>query len=655
MKNRISQWVSRGALATMALLAVSACTDDHFDIKNTMGSDKTLWETIESNPNLSDFAGILKRTKVLSNENDHKASITAAELLNQPQSFTMWAPVNGSFNAKAWNDTLDAAAKYAALGTAEGRTKSLDISYYVWSQLVGNHIARFNHEGYTGKQEIKMMNEKNAIYSGDKFDNVPVQGSTEVASNGSLHLLNGVAPFAYNIFDYLGYYPQFSSVNNLIASRTEIDTLWNFSTPGALNEKGQMVYVDTVVSRRNEILGVARASIREEDSTYVALIPTNEAWEQGKEKIGRILKYGARYSYEWNGADFNRKVLKDQFRLDAATKADPKLTLADSLQQRITEQNMAVNMFFAPYYMRNIDAKDSAQLNNYVQHADSLISTAGTVFYNAAADGSGKNSTLNPIFAGLTPYRASNGYIYRLTKYDLDPAYAWVKKVEYLMSRSGFYTILNTNNVRSASGKGTFVALNESNYNEYRAKTDEEGKEVTDAEGNVVMTGVKGDISTNSYVRFQIDNIQSEMVVNLRLPQVFSTRYEVELVMVPSKTDLNFGDVDDERVIFTAKVVDDEGKELEFVDENGNATKSITIDQEEKDAKGNPQFDQSKVNTIKLGKYIDFPKCYAGLPSGIDSFPRLVLTMPKKKRSDKKIRCSALNIVSLVLKPYRGN
>jgi lipoprotein len=655
MKNRISQWVSRGALATMALLAVSACTDDHFDIKNTMGSDKTLWETIESNPNLSDFAGILKRTKVLSNENDHKATITAAELLNQPQSFTMWAPVNGSFNAKAWNDTLDAAAKYAALGTAEGRTKALDISYYVWSQLVGNHIARFNHEGYTGKQEIKMMNEKNAIYSGDKFDNVPVQGSTEVASNGSLHLLNGVAPFAYNIFDYLGYYPQFSSVNNLIASRTEIDTLWNFSTPGALNEKGQMVYVDTVVSRRNEILGVARASIREEDSTYVALIPTNEAWEQGKEKIGRILKYGARYSYEWNGADFNRKVLKDQFRLDAATKADPKLTLADSLQQRITEQNMAVNMFFAPYYMRNIDAKDSAQLNHYVQHADSLISTAGTVFYNAAADGSGKNSTLNPIFAGLTPYRASNGYIYRLTKYDLDPAYAWVKKVEYLMSRSGFYTILNTNNVRSASGKGTFVALNESNYNEYRAKTDEEGKEVTDAEGNVVMMGVKGDISTNSYVRFQIDNIQSEMVVNLRLPQVFSTRYEVELVMVPSKTDLNFGDVDDERVIFTAKVVDDEGKELEFIDEDGNATKSITIDQEEKDAKGNPQFDQSKVNTIKLGKYIDFPKCYAGLPSGIDSFPRLVLTMPKKKRSDKKIRCSALNIVSLVLKPYRGN
>ena len=64
---------------------------------------------------------------------------------------------------------------------------------------------------------------------------------------------------------------------------------------------------------------------------------------------------------------------------------------------------MAINMFFAPYYMRNIDSKDSAQLNTYVQHADSLISTARTVFYNAAADGTSKNSTLNPVFAGLKP------------------------------------------------------------------------------------------------------------------------------------------------------------------------------------------------------------------------------------------------------------
>ena len=422
-----------------------------------------------------------------------------------------------------------------------------------------------------------------------------------------------------------------------------------------MNEKGQMVYVDTIVSRRNEILNFARASIRNEDSTYVALIPTNEAWLQAKEKIGRILKYGQRYSYEWNGADFNRKTLKDQFRLDAPTKADPKMTLADSLQQHVTEQNIAVNMFFAPYYMRNIDGKDSAQLNNYVNHADSLVATSGVVFYNSAADGKGTNSVQNPVLAGITPYRASNGYIYRLTKYDLDPAYAWVQKVEYLMGRSGFFVILNTNNVRSASGKGTFITLNESNYNEYRAKTDEAGNVIKDADGNVVMTGVKGDIATNTYVRFQIDNIQSEMVVNLRLPQVFSTRYEVELVMVPSKTDLNFGDVDDERVVFSAKVLDDEGKEIEFTDEDGKATKTITIDQEEKDAKGNPQFDQSKVNTIKLGKYIEFPKCYRGLPSGIDSFPRLVITMPKKRRSDKKIRCSALNIVALVLKPYRGN
>lgn len=654
MKNRISQWVSRGALAAMAMLAVSACTDDHFDIKNTFGSDKTLWETIESNPELSDFAGILKRTRVMSNENDHKTTITAAELLNLPQSFTMWAPVNGSFNAKAWNDTLDAAAKYVALGTAEGRTKAQDISYYVWSQLVANHIARFNHEGYTGNQEIKMLNQKNANYTGDKFNNVPVQGSTEVASNGSLHLLNGVSPFAFNIYDYLSHYPQFSTISQLITSRTEVDTLWNLSTPGALNEKGQMVYVDTALYRRNEILSLASASIRDEDSTYVALVPTNTAWTEAMEKVGKILKFGNRYSYEWNGAEFQRKVLKDQFKLDVPTSADPKRTLGDSLRDNLAELNLAANMFFAPYTMRNIDAKDSAQLNTYVNHADSLVSTRGTIFFNAASDGSGANATQNPALAGITPYRASNGYIYRLPHYNLDPAYSWVRKSEYIMSRSGFFVVLNNSNMRSATGRGTYVTLNENNYNEWREATDEEGNVLKDADGNPIMVGVKGDVPTNAYIRFQIDQPQSPMHVFFRLPQVFSARYEIELVMAPSKIDLNYSGADDERVDFTARVLDDEGKEIEFVDANGKSVKSITIDQELTGADGKPMFDQSKINRVKLGKYIEFPKCYFGLPSGIDSFPRLQLTLPRKRRTDAKIRCTALNIIAIVLKPYRG-
>ena len=160
------------------------------------------------------------------------------------------------------------------------------------------------------------------------------------------------------------------------------------------------------------------------------------------------------YSYEWNGADFNRKVLKDQFRLDAATKADPKLTLADSLQQRITAKHGYQHVLCA-LLRATLISKDSAQLNTYVQHADSLISTARTVFYNAAADGTSKNSTLNPV-CRIKPYRASNGYIYRLSKYDLDPAYAWVKKLEYLMGRSAKLLHPQCQQRASASGEGTF-------------------------------------------------------------------------------------------------------------------------------------------------------------------------------------------------------
>ena len=121
------------------------------------------------------------------------------------------------------------------------------------------------------------------------------------------------------------------------------------------------------------------------------------------------------------------------------------------------------------------------------------------------------------------------------------------------------------------------------------------------------MTGIKGDIYNNSYVRFEIDNERSESELHWRLPQVFSTKYEVEMVMLPSKVDLDFPNANDERVYFTASVQDDEGNTINFIDENGKQVKEIVIDQDVKNADGTPQFDQSKVNYIKIGKYIEFP------------------------------------------------
>ena len=107
---------------------------------------------------------------------------------------------------------------------------------------------------------------------------------------------------------------------------------------------------------------------------------------------------------------------------------------------------------------------DSAALIHHFQYADSLISTAGTTFYNTAATGSTKqNTNLNPTLAGLTPYRASNGYVFELENYNFDPSYIWVEKIEFRpAAASSIYTLTTGNTTYS---NGTTVNLTEFNYN----------------------------------------------------------------------------------------------------------------------------------------------------------------------------------------------
>ena len=194
-------------------------------------------------------------------------------------------------------------------------------------------------------------------------------------------------------------------------------------------------------------------------------------------------------------------------------------------------------------------------------NADSLISTYGVTFYNSAAKKGALNASLNPALNGVQPYRASNGYIYRLPRYDLDPSFAWVKEIKEYAIFSAF-KVLSHKNFRTA---GTFIHLEEGNYNNYRPKLDEKHDTVRNEKGEIEMTGIKGDIYNNSYVRFEIDNERSESELHWRLPQVFSTKYEVEMVMLPSKVDLDFPNANAESVDFTDSVQDDEGYRISFM------------------------------------------------------------------------------------------
>ena len=625
-------------LAALALTA--ACSDDHFEVKSDAAGNQTLWQNIDSNAQLSEFASILKRSKVMKEENDRNAQLTVAQLLDQPQSFTMWAPLNGTFNAKYWEELLDRAEALRKTGTAESIQKARDLEYLVWNQFSSNHIARFNHEGVTGVQEFKLLNGKNTKSGNGVFNSVAEEGTAINASNGSLHLLKGASPFLYNIYDYLSHNAQFSAINAYIKDPSIDIRKFNeaFSVPGAMNEYGKMVYIDSVYQHTNSLLDASRALVRNEDSTYVALIPRDAAWKEALEKVSKIYNYGTRYRYDWDGANFTK-----DYRLNGATYGDKTLTLADSLRERNVRLNIVSNLFFAPYRIKGYENMDSAALIHHFQYADSLISTAGTTFYNTAATGSTtQNTNLNPTLAGLTPYRASNGYVFELENYNFDPSYIWVEKIEFRPAASSIYTLTTGNTTYS---NGTTVNLTEFNYNRERAVLDANGDTVRTADGKPLMTGVSGSVAENAYQRYEMKSTKQDMMIDLRLENVLSAAYQLELVLVPTKINKNDGG-EDEKVVFEAEIIDDYKKNVLFT-VDGAEKKKITIDQR----KG--EFDPNKVNHIILGDYIKFPKCYAGLPADRKSFPMLRLTVPSFGRRNEN--CQALNIVKVILKPYRGN
>ena len=69
--------------------AFTACADwdDHYEANSALldSQHKTLWQNIQENENLKEFASLLK-----------KANYDA--VLNTSQTYTVWAPLDGSFD-----------------------------------------------------------------------------------------------------------------------------------------------------------------------------------------------------------------------------------------------------------------------------------------------------------------------------------------------------------------------------------------------------------------------------------------------------------------------------------------------------------------------------------------------------------------------------
>lgn len=589
-------------LVACGMLAISSCSE--FDDYNTApgdmnpAADKTLWENISSNPSLSDFASVAKQ-------------VGYDAVLNASHTYTVWAPVNGSFDV----DSLKKVSKDRII-----------------KEFLHNHMADFSHKENDSKDTIiYMLNEKLLKFTGKNssalaFDSQSILPNTDVSgtfnrpcTNGILYVLSAPTKFRYNAYEYLTEAKSIASKFFAFVNRYERVTL----DEGA-SVKGQIIngvqhYDDSVVIISNTLTErTMNADLNNEDSAYTILIPTDEAWDEAYNE--RSVYYNYLPSLNWQDLSHtdvgaNKGGNKTSISL-LATKGKKTSELnVPPVDAEITET--------APYWTDSI-TKSFISRN--------LIFSENEKKYNT------KLPLVAPFAERDTLLSTTRGYLVDLM--DVDASTLDVVKLS-----NGHARIINTlpaykGDTIITRSVARMVATGGRVLNEFIPKMDIDSAICVLKPEDTGLRYVKVDLPTGSNFAPELD---------FYLPNVLSTTYDVKLVVVPACVedttmavedmkpyalivDINYTDASNKQI---AARFAGEGKPLMTSSAELKKTKAFIVG-------------QYKVDTLNLGR-VTFPVCYRGTGAQpnikVMNFENLFSASVKKKYEQ------MMRIANIILEP----
>jgi len=240
--------------ALIAIVSFTSCSDvwdAHYGKSAGLKSDLNLYEYIKSQPDLSKFSQML----------DIAGFDT---IINQPQTYTVWAPVNSSLETVDLNDTATV------------------------TDIVKNHISRFAYAtSDVDEKTIFMLNKKFMIFKQANgqyvFGGKNLLTSNTAASNGILHTINGYIPYLSNIWEFIGGADGLDSLRTYLYSQSVLLFDEEASVEIGTNDQNQAVY-DSVIIFSNPILDKI-GHLHIEDSLFAAILPNNAAWNKVYNRI----------------------------------------------------------------------------------------------------------------------------------------------------------------------------------------------------------------------------------------------------------------------------------------------------------------------------------------------------------------------------------
>ena len=269
MKINIYNKVLGLALAALTFTACSDEWDDHYSAPSA-SDGTTIWQTISSDADLSNFAKVMQATGY-------------DKALASSQVFTVFAPVNASFTEADADEVIALYEQQKAANIKERDNRAL-------KEFVFNHLALYNYST-TGKTDsITMMNGKYLEMTDTMLANSKMLTKNQLKSNGVLFTMEEPVNFFPNVYEYLSVDQDVDSIGQFMSQYNAYQFVANQSVPGGIND-GKTWYLDSVKVLTNELfyeLGL----INSEDSTFWMVAPTNQVWNR------LVPEYEAYFNYD---------------------------------------------------------------------------------------------------------------------------------------------------------------------------------------------------------------------------------------------------------------------------------------------------------------------------------------------------------------------
>lgn len=339
------------------MLAATSCSD-FSDYNSVAGdanpsADKTLWENISGNEKLQNFAKILQKAGFDKN-------------LSSPQFYTVWAPLDGTYDADAVYQ-LDSAT--------------------ILKQFVKQHVAEYNHlVSGDVDTDILTLNLKSHKFTNKNFGESELNTMNIPAANGVMHTLNGNDPFYYSLYEYIESLDS-SSFRNYITKydRLEIDEANSVLGPIV---NGKQTYQHIEYKSVNDVIDrVLRANLDNEDSVYTMLAPNDEAWAASYSRINPNYKYVVGMNYS-DLANSTVTTAAATLAANTSQKSDIQIKDADYQQDSLTSFNIVRNLVFSHGYPQNdkLNASDATETDTLRSTSFRFVPSAKAVQEHTIGD-----------------------------------------------------------------------------------------------------------------------------------------------------------------------------------------------------------------------------------------------------------------------------